>query len=796
MSLRDLVMSVGFNGSKATKGLKDVDKAADKTEKGFADLGKMAQETGKGIGKIGQDATTAERGLKTLGRGLDTAKQKTKELGAEAKKVGQQMRTEFKSAMKDATPKNMYEGSRNLGATATAGGIAGAAVIGAGANAAIDFESDFTGVRKTIDATEKEYAGMRKEIRAMTKEIPATHEEIAGVAEAAGQLGISKKGLMGFTKTMVNLGEATNLTSDEAADSLARFANITRMSEKDYGRLGSTVVDLGNKLATTEREIVDMSMRLAGAGAQVGMSEHDIMAFSGALSSVGIKAEAGGTAFSTVMIDMASQVATNGKKLGQFAKVAGMSAAQFKAAFKKDAAGAIVSFVEGLDRISKSGGNVFGVLGDLEYTDIQLRDALLRAAGAGDLFRRSMDIGSEAWAKNTALSKEAEERYKTTESRLTIMRNNIRDLGITLGDMLLPYINGFANGVGKITNALNKMPPGMKKFGAGALIVGTGLLLIMGPILLLIGFLPNLAAGFGMLGKISLAALGPIALAILGIVAAGYLLYQNWDKIKAFGLTMWSAFKGEIGSFVPYIQNVFNTVKVILQAGFTIIKGIIEIALIPIKTTFIFAWEIIKNTVVTAVQAIGGALGGLFQTLNGIINFVVGVFTGNWGQAWQGVKDIFGGIFNGIKAIAKGAMNGVIGIINAGISGINTMKAPDWVPGIGGKSPKIPKIPKLAKGTNSFGGGLAMVGERGPELVHLPRGSQVTPHNESARMLRGGYAAGDTFAPVINVTIESRSGGVKESVPDIKREVEKALYPALENYFRQMQTKRPSITMA
>ncbi|HBQ85287.1 MAG TPA: hypothetical protein DD811_02230 [Syntrophomonas sp.] len=139
-------------------------------------------------------------------------------------------------------------------------------------------------------------------------------------------------------------------------------------------------------------------------------------------------------------------------------------------------------------------------------------------------------------------------------------------------------------------------------------------------------------------------------------------------------------------------------------------------------------------------------------------------------------------------------MNGVIGIINAGISGINTMKAPDWVPGIGGKSPKIPKIPKLAKGTNSFGGGLAMVGERGPELVHLPRGSQVTPHNESARMLRSAYTGSNTFAPQINISIEGGSGSVKESMPDIKREVEKALYPALESYFQQMRTKRPSIT--
>lgn len=796
MSLRDLVMSVGFSGSKAMKGLKDIDKAADKTEKGFTDLGKKVKETGKGIGKIGQDATLAERGLKALDRGLDTTKRKTKELGAEAKRVGQQMRTEFKDAMEDAAPKNMYDGARSLGTTAMVGGAAGAAVIGAGANAAIGFQSAFAGVRKTVDATETEYAELRQEIRGMTKEIPATHEEISAVAEAAGQLGISKTGLMDFTETMINLGVATNLSSDEAATSLARFANITQMSEQNYDELGSTVVALGNSLATTEAEIVNMSMRLAGAGAQVGMAESDILSFAGALSSVGIESDAGGTAFSKVMIDMASQVASNGPKLAQFAQVAGTSVAEFKDAYEKDASGAIISFVEGLGEMSAAGENVFGVLDDLGFSEIRVRDALLRASGAGDLFRRSMDIGSEAWSENLALSKEAEERYGTTESKLTILKNTIKDLGITLGDMFLPYINDAAEGIGNFISFLEKMPPGVKTFGAIALLAGTALMLIAGPILLLIGFLPSLAAGFSMLGGISLAALGPIGLAILGIVAAGVLLYKNWDKVKEFGLMLWDSFKEKIEPFVPYIQNVFNAAKSILQVAFEGFKKTFEVYMIPIKAVFTFAWELIKNTVITAVEVIGGVLGGLMRTISGIIDFVVGVFTLDWGRAWQGVKDIFGGIFDGISAIAKGVINNVIGIINAGISGINSIKIPDWMPGLGGKKANISLIPRLAKGTSNFGGGLAMVGELGPELVNLPRGSRVTPAGETRRMVNGYAGGGDTFAPQINITIEGGSGRVKESIPDIKREVEKALYPALESYFQQLRTKRPSMTLA
>ena len=165
----------------------------------------------------------------------------------------------------------------------------------------IDFESAFAGVRKTVDATEEEFAALSEGIRGMTKEIPASAVEISKVAEAAGQLGIEKEAILGFTRTMIDLGESTNLSADQAATALARLANITQMPQTEFGRLGSTVVALGNNLATTEAEIVEMGLRLAGAGKQVGMTEAEILSLAGALSSVGVEAQAGGSAFSRVM---------------------------------------------------------------------------------------------------------------------------------------------------------------------------------------------------------------------------------------------------------------------------------------------------------------------------------------------------------------------------------------------------------------------------------------------------------------------------------------------------------------
>lgn len=308
------------------------------------------------------------------------------------------------------------------------------------AQASMDFESAMTGVAKTTDLTDDELSAMSNAIKEMSTEIPATTEELAAIAESAGQLGIHKESLLDFTEIMAMLGTATNMTADEAATSLSRLANITGMSQEDFDRLGATIVDLGNNLTTTEKEIVDMSMRIAGAGAQVGMTEAEIMSFSGALSSVGIEAEAGGSAFSTLISNMSLAVQQGGDGLEQFADVAGMSASEFAAAFEDDAAGAIIQFIQGLGNMESEGRSAIAVLDDMGLSDIRMRDALLRAAGASDVFTNALQIGSNAWDENTALVNEATKRYATTQSQLTMMQNAYKNLKVAIGDAYTPAL--------------------------------------------------------------------------------------------------------------------------------------------------------------------------------------------------------------------------------------------------------------------------------------------------------------------------------------------------------------------
>lgn len=298
----------------------------------------------------------------------------------------------------------------------------------------LQFESAFAGVEKTVDATDAQLQEFRSGIREMSTEIPQTAAEIASVAEAAGQLGIKNEYLLGFTETMSNLGVATNMSATEAATSLARLANITQMPQENFDRLGSTIVALGNNLATTESEITEMGLRLAGAGKQVGMSEAQILGLAGAISSVGIEADAGGSAVSTIMTKMQLAVEQGGESLEQFANVAGMSADEFRQAFQQDAAQALVSFVEGLGSMESRGQSAIAMLSDMEITEIRQRDALLRLAGAGDVLSESLGIATQAWDENNALTNEAEKRYQTLESQIQILKNNVDDFAISLYD--------------------------------------------------------------------------------------------------------------------------------------------------------------------------------------------------------------------------------------------------------------------------------------------------------------------------------------------------------------------------
>lgn len=383
------------------------------------------------------------------------------------------------------------------------------------AQASMDFESAITGVAKTTDLTDEELAAMSDSIKALSTEIPATTEEIAAVAEAAGQLGIQKDALLDFTEIMTMLGTATNMTADEAATSLARFANITGMATDNYGRLGSVIVDLGNNFATTESEIVAMGTRLASAGKLAGLTEPEIMALAAAMSSVGIEAEAGGTAMTQTLNAIEKAVAKGGDDLAEFARIAGMSSEEFSSAWKNDAMSALTSFIGGLGKLDEQGESTVLVLEDLGLTGIRQSNMLKALGLAADQMTGAVNTANTAWQQNTALTNEANKRYATAQSRLTMMQNAYNNLKVAIGDAYTPALSE-AYGVGtKVLNEITKFV----QANPGVVAAITGLFTALGAAAVA-------AAAFALKAKIAAAAAAflttvtPGVNVIMGVAAA------------------------------------------------------------------------------------------------------------------------------------------------------------------------------------------------------------------------------------------------------------------------------------
>lgn len=547
-----------------------------------------------------------------------------------------------------------------MGVTAPIVGLGTAAL-----HSSITFESAFAGVRKTVDATEEEFDALEQGIRDMATRIPASAESIAQVAEAAGQLGISTENILSFTETMIGLGESTNMTADVAATSLARFANIVQMPQDQFENLGSVIVDLGNNLATTEAEITEMGLRLAGAGNQVGLSEAEILGFAGALSSVGVSAEAGGTAFSRVMLNMQSAVMSGGDELESFATTAGMTSDEFAQTFQKDPVAAIESFIGGLQRIQAEGGNVIGALDDVKLGEIRVRDALLRLAGAGDVMTDSVNLATAAWGENAALQEEVGRRYETTESQLSVAKNTLQEVGRTLGDALVPFLLAVVEAAKPLIGALQSLAewfgnldPRMQQF----IVAGFGITAAIGPILWAVGTLAGSITNLLPLLRLVPGAFGAIrgALALLTgpvgwIITAVGLIAAAWST-DFLGLRTWAT--EQWGLIVDRFTEAWGRLREIGQG---------------IADNFRDSWQTATGWFSQAQENIDGNLRAIEHNLK-VAGLAVGdIFRGDWQGAlaharelfdnwWWGLNDVLGGLPERMKA----HLSNLTGAVKAG----------------------------------------------------------------------------------------------------------------------------------
>lgn len=274
---------------------------------------------------------------------------------------------------------------------------------------------------------------------------------------------------------------------------------------------------------------------------------------------------------------------------------------------------------------------------------------------------------------------------------------------------------------------------------------------------------------FGLVKASFAFALTPLGIALIAIAGAAYLIYKNWDMVGPYFISLWkrieTALIGAWNKIKPAwdsLMNVIPKLKIAISPALVALDNIFTmaingqgafeplIAVLQIVASifggvlvgaFIIAANVLVGTVVATINVTAAIITGFLGVLEGIITFLTGVFTGNWEMAWQGIVKIFDSVFSAIKGIADGILGGVKETINGIIKSINSIQftVPDIVPGIGGKTFEGLNIPLFANGVENFAGGPAIIHDKGAEIVDLPSGTRVIPHDKS---IQTAYAQG------------------------------------------------------
>jgi len=415
----------------------------------------------------------------------------------------------------------------------------GAAMIGgiaATVKAAGDFQEAMIGVQKTSGMTDAEIKKLGNRFVDMSSKMPNSAKELANIGEIGGQLGIvGVENLSSFTDTVAKLASVSEFSAEEGGAALAKIANQFKIPIKQAKNMGSVLNELSNISTATAPTIAELTSRMAGAGSSLGLTMPQISAIGAALTDMGVSSEVGGTAMSDMFMEMM-------KRTDQYAKVAGVSSAEFKQLIEKDAYGALTKFASGLQKFDKF--QVASMLTDLGIGGARGTDVLLKLVEANKsvngqqaLLGRFVDTSNKAFAEGISLQKEYDNSLKGMNAQLKIAWNSVVALAIEIGQEMVPYVTQAAKAISSFVQGMKKWskehPGALRGIALVAAAFG-GLLLVGGAILAFLGAVGMMSVGLaalpmaaGALGGVA-AAIWPVLTAVAAVVAIGYLLYKAW----------------------------------------------------------------------------------------------------------------------------------------------------------------------------------------------------------------------------------------------------------------------------
>ena len=626
-----------------------------------------------------------------------------------------------------------------------------ATVAGATAKMAMDFEESIAKVSTIADSSEVPMDKMKQSILDLSNQTGISAEDIANNVYDAISAGQKTGDAVNFVGQSAKLAKAGFADSASALDILTTTLNAYGMEASEVGRVSDILINTQNLGKTTVAQLSSTMGKIIPTAKANGVAFEQVAAGYAIMTSKGIAT----AETTTYMNSMMNELGKSGTTASEVLK-----STTGKTFSELMSEGASLSDV--LQIMSDSAKNQGKSLSDM-FSSAEAGKAAMTLLGDGaDAFNGTL----KKMQNSTGATDEAFKKLQTNGEKLKIMLNKVKNTGIQLGTtimtMVSPYIEMIAEKVSKATQWFSNLDEQTKQ----NIVKFAGIAAAVGPVLLVFGkvfdSIHNVIDNFGKLAgavkraggimKMITSPAGIAVMAIAAVAAVAILVYKNWDKIvEAFNKV-----KTAIGKFVESagekINNAIDTFKSFSSYIWETFTTKVSESIDKVHEVFENIADFLKETWSSGVQLAMETVGGYIDTwktgidevienvkgiMNGVVDFINNVFSGNWKGAWEALKDIVGNAFSGLETLVKTPINAVIGLVNKAIGAINNISVdlPSIVGG-GHIGFNIPTIPTLASGTDNWKGGIAQISERGGEIVDLPSGSRVYPHDESVRKAR------------------------------------------------------------
>lgn len=392
---------------------------------------------------------------------------------------------------------------------------------------AIEFESAMADVRKTVDGTPEQIKALGDELKEMTRSMPLTAVELAKVAAAGGQLGIAAKDIGEFVRITATMATAFNMPAAEAGVAIGKLKNIFSLSLKEIESFGDAINQLGNTTAATEKDIVEVLLRIGGTSKSFGLAKEQAAALAAAMLSLGKSPEVAATGINALLNKMQTATQQSGDFQEALGRI-GMSADQMAEAVAKNPQKAITDLLETLAKLdNREKSEVLTGLFGAEY-----QDDIAVLVNSLQTYRDTLDQVGESSYFAGALTKEFLTRAGTTGNELILLKNVLIEIAGNLGEGFLPAIKKGSEFLREMLQPIASLIGYFPKISAGLVAFGTGAV-VFTTVTRLIDIAKMAILSFGGVGVSSLGLVGTAAINVgraLKIAGAGFASFMaGWE---------------------------------------------------------------------------------------------------------------------------------------------------------------------------------------------------------------------------------------------------------------------------